>query len=225
MTVTAPSGARPRRGRPRHHDSPRARARARQGTAVAGSGGPRPVVAATQLTTMVEVDLTDVAQEMVLATVAAAAVRSTDAHPGVLGRVDPGTGTPTRSSAVHLAVLDADGTPRAVVEDAADLTTVALARRIAAGQPSDVGHTFAVVDTGSLGALLDTPLLGRDRSTVLGIGAVVRRPVVRASDGGEAIVVRAMAHLSLSYDPRLLGGGDAARFLQSVRHGLEGGAA
>ena len=69
--------------------------------------------------------------------------------------------------------------------------------------------------------LLETPLLGPGRTAVLGIGAVVRRPVVMPSHGGEAIVVRAMSHLSLSYDAGMLRGADAARFLGSVRRVLE----
>ena len=161
---------------------------------------------------MVEVDLTGVAAGAVLATVATAAVRAASAHPAVV-----------RSRGVHLGLLAEDGTTTVVVEDADDLTAAALAARIADGRRADVACTLGIVDTGSHGVLLDTPLLGPGRSAVLGIGAVVRRPVVMPSNGGEAIVVRAMAHLSLSYDPGMLRGADAARFLESLRRVLEGG--
>ncbi|KRF37262.1 2-oxo acid dehydrogenase subunit E2 [Nocardioides sp. Soil805] len=222
MTLTSPTGARPRRGRPRHQDSPRARSRARRDAPATEQGASRVAGVATQLTTVVEVDLTDVPADRVLAVVAAGAVHTIGDHPTVLGRVDPETGVLSRPSAVHLAVLAEDGTPDVVVEDADDLTAAALARRLAEGHGSAQQGTLGVVDTGSLGALVDTPLVGRDRSTVLGIGAPVRRPVVVALDGGEVIAVRAMAHLSLSYDPRVLGTADAARFMSSVRHAVEG---
>jgi 2-oxoglutarate dehydrogenase E2 component (dihydrolipoamide succinyltransferase) len=156
---------------------------------------------------VVEVDLTGVPSGAVVATVAAAAVRAAAEHPVVVG-----------SRGAHLAVLTADGTTRAVVADADELTAAALAARIGAGHDGAVTPTLAVVDTGSRGVLVDTPAVGPGRTAVLGIGAVVRRPVVMPTDGGEAIVVRAMAHLSLSYDARLLGGGDAADFLCAVQH-------
>ncbi len=214
MTTTVPTGARPRHGRPRHHESPRARIRARReprAQAPAPSGAP---TAGTQLTSVIEVDLTGVAAEAVLVTVAAAAVRAAAAHPTVV-----------RSGSVHLGVLAEDGTAAAVVEDADDLTPAALAARITTGQRAAAVPTLEVVDTGSRGILMDTPAVGPGRTPVLGIGAVVRRPVVMPADGGEAIVVRAVAHLSLSYDPRDLGGADAARFLHTVRQGIEEGPA
>ena len=148
----------------------------------------------------------------VLATVATAAVRAAAAHPSVV-----------RSRGVHLGVLAADGTTTAVVPDADELTDAALAARIDAGQHDGADRTLSVVDTGSRGVLVDTPAVGPDRTAVLGIGAVVRRPVVRTTDGGEAIVVRAMAHLSLSYDAQLLGGDVAADFLRAVKDDIEEG--
>ena len=206
MTTTAPTGARPRRGRPRHQQSPRARAQVPTPVATGAS--------ATQLTSVVEVDLTGVPVGAVLATVATAFVRAAAAHPAVV-----------RSRGVHLGVLAADGTTAAVVQDADELTDAALAARIDAAQHDGVDRTLGVVDTGSRGVLVDTPAVGPDRTTVLGIGAVVRRPVVRPIDGGEAIVVRAMAHLSLSYDAQLLGGDVAADFLSVVRDHIEEGTA
>jgi len=220
MTTTAPTGARPRRGRPRHHESPRARIRARRGSGGADRGEARPPSTPqstpqstqSQLTSVVEVDLTAVPTHAVLATVATAAVRAAAAHPSVV-----------RSRGVHLGVLAADGTTSAVVQDADELTAAALATRIDAGQHAGTDRTLAVVDTGSRGVLIDTPAVGRDRVPVLGVGAVVRRPVVRSTAGGEAIVVRAMAHLSLSFDAELLGGADAADFLRAVQRHIEEG--
>jgi 2-oxoglutarate dehydrogenase E2 component (dihydrolipoamide succinyltransferase) len=168
---------------------------------------------ATQLTAVVEVDLTGLAPDAVLTSVAAAAVRAAAAHPSVV-----------RSRGVHLAVLDRDGTTSAVVPDADELTADALAARIAAGQHSDADRTLCVADTGSRGVLLDTPAVGPDRSAVLGIGAVVRRPVVRDTDAGEVVVARSMAYLSLSHDADLAGA-DAAGFLRSVQTHLDEGTA
>jgi 2-oxoglutarate dehydrogenase E2 component (dihydrolipoamide succinyltransferase) len=158
---------------------------------------------------VVEVDLTGVAAQDVLATVAAAAVQAAGAHPSVV-----------RSRGVHLGVVSADGTTTAVVQDADELTGAALAARIADGHHAGVGRTLDIVDTGSRGVLLDTPAVGPERTAVLGIGAVVRRPVVRSNGSDEVIVVRAMAHLSLSYDSRL-GAADAADFLRAVQHSIE----
>ena len=115
------------------------------------------------------------------------------------------------------------GTTTAVVQHADELTDAALASRIDSGEHAAVGPTLGVVDTGSRGVLVDTPAVGTDRTPVLGIGAVVRRPVVRSYDGSEVIVVRAVAHLSLSHDAELLGGDVAADFLSAVRDHLEGG--
>jgi pyruvate dehydrogenase E2 component (dihydrolipoamide acetyltransferase) len=220
MSVTTPTGARPRRGRPRHHESPRARARAgaHGETATVAPEAPGAPPAGAQLTSVVEVDLTGAPAGAVVATVAAAAVRAAAEHPVVVG-----------ARGVHLAVLAADGATQAVVADADELTAAALAARIDAGHESghESGHgsgtvpTLSVVDTGSRGVLADTPAVGPSRAAVLGIGAVVRRPAVMVVEGGEAIVVRAMAHLSLSYDPRLLAGGDAADFLRAVQRHVE----
>ncbi len=218
MTASVPTGARPRRGRPRHQESPRARDRARHGRHAAREVTEMPT--GTQLTSVVEVDLTGVPADAVLSTVATAAVRAAAAHPSVPGRVDA-HGSVVRSPGVHLGVLGDDGTATVVVQDAQDLTGDAIAARMAGGQHADESPTLAIVDSGSRGALLDTPAVGPDRAPVLGVGAIVRRPVAMQGDDGEVIVVRAMAHLSMSHDPRLLSSADAARFLQSVRRDVE----
>jgi pyruvate dehydrogenase E2 component (dihydrolipoamide acetyltransferase) len=58
---------------------------------------------------------------------------------------------------------------------------------------------------------------------ILGTGIVVKRPVVVKTDGGEAIAVRSMVYLALSYDHRIVDGADAARFLVAVKDRLEAG--
>jgi len=80
-----------------------------------------------------------------------------------------------------------------------------------------------VTNTGSRGALFDTPVVFLPQVAIMGTGVVVKRPVVVASDGGEAIAVRSMVYLALSYDHRIVDGADAARFLVAVKTRLEAG--
>jgi 2-oxoglutarate dehydrogenase E2 component (dihydrolipoamide succinyltransferase) len=85
------------------------------------------------------------------------------------------------------------------------------------------GGTFTLTNTGSRGALFDTPILNKPQVGMLGTGAVVKRPVVVSSPEGEVIAVRSMVFLALTYDHRLVDGADAARFLTTVKHRLEEG--
>ena len=173
------------------------------------------------LTTIVEVDLTDVLADQVLHQVRRpAAFRAAAAFRAVPGRVDA-HGSVVRSPGVHLGILDDDGTATVVVRDAQDLTGDAIAARMAERQHDDESPTLAMVDSGSRGALLDTPAVGPDRAPVIGIGAIVRRPVVMQGDGGEVIVVRAMAHLWLAMTAGL-GDADAARFMEAGGAGRQG---
>ena len=85
------------------------------------------------------------------------------------------------------------------------------------------GGTFTITNTGSRGALFDTPIINQPQVAILDTGAVVRRPaVIRRGDGTESIEIRSMAYLALSYDHRLVDGADAARFLSTLKTRLEG---
>jgi 2-oxoglutarate dehydrogenase E2 component (dihydrolipoamide succinyltransferase) len=87
------------------------------------------------------------------------------------------------------------------------------------------GGTFTLTNTGSRGALFDTPIINQPQVAILGLGAIVKRPmVVKGEDGGETIAIRSMVYLALSYDHRVVDGADAARFLVSLKERLEGGA-
>ena len=119
-----------------------------------------------------------------------------------------------------------------VVRDAGDLNIAGLARRIAdlaertrtnKLSPDDLsGGTFTVTNTGSRGALFDTPIINQPQVAILGTGAVVKRPVVVSdSTGQDVIAIRSMVFLALSYDHRLVDGADAARFLGSMKTRLE----
>lgn len=121
-----------------------------------------------------------------------------------------------------------------VIRGAEDLTIAALARRIGdvaertrtnKVSPDELGGgTFTITNTGSRGALFDTPIINLPQVAILGTGAIVKRAVVMADDNGnDLIAVRSMVYLALSYDHRLIDGADAARFLGAIKHRLEEG--
>ena len=86
------------------------------------------------------------------------------------------------------------------------------------------GSTFTVTNTGSGGALFDTPVLNMPETAIMGVGTIVKRPVVmKGADCADVIAIRSMVYLSLSYDHRLIDGGDASRFLMDVKKRLEAG--
>ena len=122
-----------------------------------------------------------------------------------------------------------------VIHNAGDLNMGGIARKIAdlAARTRDNkvtpdelgGGTFTLTNTGSRGALFDTPIINQPEVAILGLGAVVKRPmVVKGEDGGETIAIRSMVYLGLSYDHRVVDGADAARFLVTLKERLEGGA-
>jgi 2-oxoglutarate dehydrogenase E2 component (dihydrolipoamide succinyltransferase) len=205
---------------------------------------------AAQLTTVVEVDLTGIAElrnrtkadfearEGVklsfLPFLAKAALEALQEHPKVNASIDP-TGTEiTYHDAEHLglAVDTEKGLFVPVIRDAGQMSIAELSRQIAevaartrSGKikPEEMsGGTFTITNTGSRGALFDTPIINQPQVAILGTGAVVRRPaVVRNQDGKESIEIRSMAYLALSYDHRLVDGADAARYLSTVKARLE----
>jgi 2-oxoglutarate dehydrogenase E2 component (dihydrolipoamide succinyltransferase) len=204
-----------------------------------------------QLTTVVEVDVTKIARLRARAKTeferregtklsflpffALAAVEALKAHPNVNASVD-GTEV-TYHGAEHLGVaVDTEkGLLVPVIKNAGDLNIAGLARAIAdladrtrnnKITPDELGGgTFTLTNTGSRGALFDTPIINQPQVAILGTGAVVKRPVVVTdADGGETIAIRSMAYLALSYDHRIVDGADAARFLSTMKARLEEGA-
>jgi 2-oxoglutarate dehydrogenase E2 component (dihydrolipoamide succinyltransferase) len=104
--------------------------------------------------------------------------------------------------------------------------TAAVAARTRKGslKPDELtGGTFTVTNTGSRGALFDTPILNQPQVGILGIGTTLKRPVVVETEEGAVIGVRDMVYLALSYDHRIVDGADAARFLATVKARLEAG--
>lgn len=205
---------------------------------------------AAQLTTVVEVDLTWVSRVReeareefrrrydapltILAFVAEAAVSALGEHPILNARLDLDAGTVTYPARINLgiAVDTRQGLIVPVLHGAEDLSVGGLARRIfhVASRCRDgsvtadelSGGTFTITNTGSRGALFDTPILNQPESAILGLGAAIRRPaVVTDTEGEERLVIRSLAYLALTYDHRLIDGADAARFLASVKGRLE----
>ena len=206
-----------------------------------------------QLTTVVEVDVTRIARlrqqtkdvfyerEGVKLTylpfVALAAVEALKAHPVVNSSIDAEAGTVTYHDGVHLGMaVDTDrGLLVPVIRDAGHLTLAGLARKTAdlasrtrAGTVTADelgGGTFTLTNTGSRGALFDTPILNLPQAAILGVGSVVRRPaVVNPPSLGEVVAIRSMLYLALTYDHQIVDGADAARYLTTVRQRLEAGA-
>ncbi|MDX6394006.1 MAG: hypothetical protein QOJ73_5069 [Streptosporangiaceae bacterium] len=206
-----------------------------------------------QLTTVVEADVTAIsrlrdrakadfeAREGVKLTFlpffALAAVEALKVHPRLNAIIDPNGSQVTYHDAEHLgvAVDTARGLMVPVIRNAGDLNVGGLARKIAdlaqrtrGGQvsPDDLaGGTFTLTNTGSRGALFDTPIINQPQVAILGTGTVVKRAVVMEDPAlGEVITVRSMVYLALTYDHRLVDGADAARFLTTVKARLEEGA-
>lgn len=142
-----------------------------------------------------------------------------------------------RHDAVHLGIAVDLGPERGlivpVIRDAqrlsdeglaaaiADAAERARAGRLDAGELE--GGTFTITNPGALGALAATPVIHLPQVAILDLEAVVKRPVVVAGpDGADAIAIRPMTHLCLSWDHRALDGAEAARFLRTLRARLEG---
>jgi 2-oxoglutarate dehydrogenase E2 component (dihydrolipoamide succinyltransferase) len=203
-----------------------------------------------QLTTVVEVDLTKVARLRArvkdefearegtklsfLPFLALAATEALKAHPMVNASIEGDEVVYHGSENLSIAVDTEKGLIVPVVKNAGDLNIAGLARAIAdvAARtrsnkitPDDLaGGTFTITNTGSRGALFDTPIINQPQVAILGTGAIVKRPVVVTdADGGETIAIRSMMYLALSYDHRIVDGADAARFLGTMKARLEEG--
>ncbi len=206
-----------------------------------------------QLTTVVEADVTAIARlrgrakaafearEGVrlsyLPFFALATVEALKVHPKLNAIIDTASGQVTYHDDEHLGIaVDTErGLMVPVIRQAGDLNIAGLARKIAdlaertrAGRvsPDELsGGTFTLTNTGSRGALFDTPIINQPQVGILGTGTVVKRAVVVDDAAlGEVITVRSMVYLALTYDHRLVDGADAARFLTTMKTRLEEGA-
>ncbi|MCF8526948.1 MAG: 2-oxoglutarate dehydrogenase, E2 component, dihydrolipoamide succinyltransferase [Candidatus Nanopelagicales bacterium] len=203
-----------------------------------------------QLTTVVEVDVTRIAQLRArfkgefsaregvnlsfLPFFCKAAIEALKQFPQVNASIDMAAGTVTYHEAEHLGIaVDSErGLLVPVIRDAGDLNIAGLARRIAdladrtrtnKLSPDELsGGTFTVTNTGSRGALFDTPIINQPQVAILGTGAVVKRPIVVSDGTGQDVIaIRSMVYLALTYDHRIVDGADAARFLSAIKSRLE----
>ena len=204
-----------------------------------------------QLTTVIEVDVTKIsrlrdrskasfeAREGVklsyLPFFAVAVCEALKQHPVLNSSVEGDQITYHGTEHLGIAVDTERGLLVPVIANAGDLNMGGIARKISdlAARTRDNkvtpdelgGGTFTLTNTGSRGALFDTPIINQPQVAILGLGAVVKRAmVVKGDDSGESIAIRSMVYLGLSYDHRVVDGADAARFLVTLKDRLEGGA-
>ncbi|HEY7853558.1 MAG TPA: 2-oxoglutarate dehydrogenase, E2 component, dihydrolipoamide succinyltransferase [Aquiluna sp.] len=206
--------------------------------------------ASAQLTSVVEVDVTRVAQMrtrvqadftakagtklsfMPFFTLAAAEALA--AHPKINSTVEGESIVYHPSENISFAVDTERGLLTPVIRDASTLTLAQIAQQIAdladrtrtnQLKPDELsGGTFTLTNTGSRGALFDTPVVFLPQSAILGTGIVAKRPaVVKDVDGNETIAIRSLVYLALSYDHRIIDGADASRYLMAVKARLEEG--
>ena len=205
---------------------------------------------AAQLTATVEVDLTAISKLRAkvkddfrrregtgltyLAFISKAAVEALKAFPIVNASIDEKNIVFHGAEHLGIAVDTERGLIVPVIKDAGDLNVGGIAKQIAdlaargrdnkLGPDELSGATFTITNYGSAGALFDTPIINQPNSAILGTGALVKRPVVVSDEyGNDAIAIRDMMFISMSYDHRLVDGAVAARFLSAVKARLEGG--
>lgn len=204
-----------------------------------------------QLTTVVEVDVTKIAnlRKSVQAAFTAktgvklnfmpfftlAAAEGLQAHPKINSSVDGENIVYHGTENISFAVDTERGLLTPVIRNAASLNIAQTAQQIAELAdrtrnnkltPDELsGGTFTLTNTGSRGALFDTPVVFLPQSAILGTGVVTKRPVVVTdAEGNESIAIRSMVYLALSYDHRHIDGADASRYLTDVKARLEAGA-
>ena len=204
-----------------------------------------------QLTTAVEVDLTRIAKLRArvkddfaaregakltyLPFLMMAAVEGLKTYPQLNSTIDGDKIVYHGSENIGMAADTERGLVVPVIRNAGDLNLAGLARQIgdlggrAKGNkltPDDLaGATFTITNTGSGGALWDTPIVPAPQVGILGTGTITKRPVViQNAEGDDTIAIRSMMYLFLSYDHRMVDGGDAARFLTFMKKRLEEGA-
>jgi 2-oxoglutarate dehydrogenase E2 component (dihydrolipoamide succinyltransferase) len=202
-----------------------------------------------QLTTVVEVDVTLIAQFRdevksqfqaktgakltFLPFFALAAAEALKAYPIINATVDGENIVYPATENMSIAVDTERGLLTPVIRDAGSLDLAGLAKQIAdlaertrnnSLKPDELGGgTFTLTNTGSRGALFDTPVVFLPQSAILGTGIVSKKPIVVSNDGLDSIAIRSMVYLALSYDHRIIDGADASRFLVAVKDRLEAG--
>lgn len=202
-----------------------------------------------QLTTVVEIDVTEVAElrqaakdQFLQATgvkltflpfFVKAAAEALRVFPIINAVVEGETIVYPATENISIAVDTERGLLTPVLKNAGDKNIAAiagdiadLAERTRTNQLSPdelAGGTFTVTNTGSRGALFDTPVVFLPQVAILGTGIVQKKPVVVTHNGDDSIAIRQTVFFALSYDHRIVDGADAARFLTMVKDRLESG--
>lgn len=203
---------------------------------------------AAQLTTVIEVDVTKIAalrarakdsfaqrentKLTFLPFFVKAATEALRFHPKVNATINDKEVTYFDHENIGIAVDTERGLLVPVIKGAHKLSLADISRSIndlaartreaTIGADELSGSTFTITNTGSGGALFDTPVLNMPETAIMGVGTIVKRPVVvKDALGNDSIAIRSMVYLSLSYDHRLVDGADASRFLMDVKRRLE----
>lgn len=203
---------------------------------------------AAQLTTIIEVDVTKIAALRARAKDAfvqrentkltflpffvKAATEALRFHPKVNATINDKEVTYFDHENIGIAVDTERGLLVPVIKNAQGMSIADVSRSIndlaartrsaTIGADELSGSTFTITNTGSGGALFDTPVLNMPETAIMGVGTIVKRPVVVKDElGNDSIAIRSMVYLSLSYDHRLVDGADASRFLMDVKRRLE----
>ena len=202
-----------------------------------------------QLTSVVEVDITEVAELRgatkdqfhqvtgvklsFLPFFVKAAAEALRVFPIINAVVDGENIVYPATENISIAVDTERGLLTPVLKDAGEKNIAAIAKDIAdlaertrtnQLSPDELaGGTFTVTNTGSRGALFDTPVVFLPQVAILGTGIVQKKPVVVTHNGDDSIAIRQTVFLALSYDHRIVDGADAARFLTMVKDRLEAG--
>ena len=200
----------------------------------------RSLQTAAHCTTIVEVDMAAVeaaraeARSSYLPFVARAVIDAVREYPILNATLDGDTLTRHRDVNLGIAVsLGEHGLIVPVIHRAQELSVEGLAARIRElasrarnGEltPDEVrGGTFTITNPGAFGAIAATPIINQPQVAILDLEAVVKRPVVVAdAAGADAIAIRPIANLCMSWDHRALDGALAAQFLSAVRRRIEG---
>jgi pyruvate dehydrogenase E2 component (dihydrolipoamide acetyltransferase) len=138
-----------------------------------------------------------------------------DIHLGMAVALDWGLIVPVIRNADEKSIL---GLARATQ----DLAERARTKRL---KPEEIqGGTFTVTNPGVFGSLFGTPIIPQPQVAILGVGTIEKRPVVvEDENGNDALGIRTVGYLALSFDHRLIDGADADRFLAAVKKTLEKG--
>jgi pyruvate/2-oxoglutarate dehydrogenase complex dihydrolipoamide acyltransferase (E2) component len=132
-----------------------------------------------------------------------------DLNIGIAVALDGGLLVPVIRAADALSIAELSG-------KVADLAERARSKKL---NPEEVhGGTFTITNPGNFGGLYGLPIINQPQVAILGIGGIKKRPVVVA---GDAIAIRSMMYVSMSYDHRVVDGAVADQFLARVQHTLE----